>query len=84
NIIPLCMAATQIWLMAMTPKTGDATQRRVMMFTPLIFLFICYNFAAALALYYTTQNLFSIVQFYYNKRQPLPTLEKRVPAGKRK
>ncbi len=84
NIIPLCMAASQIWLMAMTPKTGDATQRRVMMFTPLIFLFICYNFAAALALYYTTQNLFSIVQFYYNKRQPLPTLEKRVPAGKRK
>src|SRR6267143_788217 len=84
NIIPLCMAATQIWLMAMTPKTGDPTQRRVMMFTPLIFLFICYNFAAALALYYTAQNLFSIVQFYYNKRQPLPTLEKRVPAGKRK
>jgi YidC/Oxa1 family membrane protein insertase len=84
NIIPLCMAATQIWLMAMTPKTGDATQRRVMMFTPLIFLFICYNFAAALALYYTTQNLFSIVQFYYNKRQPLPTLEKRLPPGKRK
>jgi YidC/Oxa1 family membrane protein insertase len=78
------MAATQIWLMAMTPKTGDPTQRRVMMFTPLIFLFICYNFAAALALYYTAQNLFSIVQFYYNKRQPMPTLEKRVPPGKRK
>ena len=84
NVIPLCMAATQIWLMQMTPKTGDPTQRRVMMFTPLIFLFICYNFAAALALYYTTQNLFSIVQFYYNKRQPIPTLEKRVPPGKQK
>ena len=84
NIIPLCMAATQIWLMAMTPKTGDATQRRVMMFTPLIFLFICYNFAAALALYYTTQNLFSILQFYQNKRQPAPTLEKKIPPAKRK
>ena len=84
NVIPLCMAASQIWLMAMTPKTGDPTQRRVMMFTPLIFLFICYNFAAALALYYTTQNLFSIVQFYYNKRQPVPTLEKIQPPGKRK
>ena len=84
NIIPLCMAATQIWLMAMTPKTGDPTQRRVMMFTPLIFLFICYNFAAALALYYTAQNLFSILQFYQNKRQPAPTLEKVAPAGKRK
>ena len=84
NIIPLCMAATQIWLMAMTPKTGDPTQRRVMMFTPLIFLFICYNFAAALALYYTAQNLFSILQFYQNKRQPMPKLEKVAPAGKRK
>jgi YidC/Oxa1 family membrane protein insertase len=84
NIIPLCMAATQIWLMAMTPKTGDATQRRVMMFTPLIFLFICYNFAAALALYYTAQNLFSILQFYQNKNQPMPKLEKVALAGKRK
>ena len=84
NIIPLCMAATQVWLMAMTPKTGDPTQRRIAMFTPLIFLFICYNFAAALALYYTAQNLFSILQFYQNKRQPTPTLEKVAPAGKRK
>jgi YidC/Oxa1 family membrane protein insertase len=84
NISPLCMAATQVWLMAMTPKTGDPTQRRIMMFMPLIFLFICYNFAAALALYYTAQNLFSILQFYQNKRQPMPTLEKVAPPGKRK
>jgi YidC/Oxa1 family membrane protein insertase len=84
NIIPLCMAATQIWLMQMTPKTGDATQRRVMMFTPLIFLFFCYNFAAALALYYTSQNLFSILQFYLNKKQPMPKLEKVAPTAKRK
>jgi YidC/Oxa1 family membrane protein insertase len=84
NIIPLCMAATQIWLMQMTPKTGDSTQRRIMMFTPLIFLFICYNFAAALALYYTTQNLFSILQFYLNKKQPMPKLEKAAAPGKRR
>src|SRR6266404_3961457 len=84
NIIPLLMAATQVWLMAMTPKTGDPTQRRIMMFPPLMFLFFCYNFAAALALYYTAQNLFSILQFYQNKRQPMPTLEKVAPAGKRK
>ena len=84
NILPLLMAATQVWLMAMTPKTGDPTQRRIMMFTPLIFLFFCYNFAAALALYYTAQNLFSILQFWQNKRQPMPTLEKVAPAGKRK
>jgi YidC/Oxa1 family membrane protein insertase len=84
NILPLCMAATQVWLMQMTPKTGDATQRRVMMFTPLIFMFICYNFAAALALYYTAQNLFSILQFYQTRNQPMPTLEKVPPPGKGK
>jgi YidC/Oxa1 family membrane protein insertase len=84
NILPLLMGATQVWLMAMTPKTGDATQRRMMMFMPVIFMLFCYNFAAALALYYTAQNLFSILQFYQNRRQPMPTLEKVAPAGKRK
>jgi YidC/Oxa1 family membrane protein insertase len=33
-----------------------------MMFMPLIFVFICYSFASALALYYTTQNIFGIFQ----------------------
>jgi YidC/Oxa1 family membrane protein insertase len=84
NILPILMGATQVWLMRMTPKTGDPTQRRLMMFMPLIFLFFCYNFAAALALYYTAQNLFSILQFWYNKRQPMPTLEKVALTAKRK
>jgi YidC/Oxa1 family membrane protein insertase len=83
NILPLIMGATNLWLMRMTPKTGDSTQQRVMMFMPLIFLFFCYNFAAALALYYTTQNLFTILQLYQNRRQPLPVLEKVAPAGKK-
>jgi YidC/Oxa1 family membrane protein insertase len=84
NILPVLMGATNVWLMRMTPKTGDPNQRRMLMFMPIIFLLFCYNFAAALALYYTAQNLFSILQFYHNKRQPPPTLEKVAPAGKRK
>ena len=83
NVLPLIMGATNIWLMRMTPKTGDSTQQRIMMFMPLIFLFFCYNFAAALALYYTTQNLFTILQLWQNQRQPVPVLEKIVPAGKK-
>jgi YidC/Oxa1 family membrane protein insertase len=77
------MGATNLWLMRMTPKTGDSTQQKVMMFMPLIFLFFCYNFAAALALYYTTQNLFTILQLYQNRKQPAPVLEKVAPPGKR-
>lgn len=83
NILPIIMGSTNLWLMRMTPKTGDSTQQRVMMFMPLIFLFFCYNFAAALALYYTTQNLFTILQLYQNRRQPVPVLEKVALAGKK-
>jgi YidC/Oxa1 family membrane protein insertase len=83
NILPIIMGSTNIWLMRMTPKTGDSTQQRIMMFMPLIFLIFCYNFAAALALYYTTQNLFTILQLYQNRKQPLPVLEKAAPAGKK-
>lgn len=83
NILPLIMGATNIWLMRMTPKTGDSTQQRVMMFVPLIFLFFCYNFAAALALYYATQNLFTILQLYQNRRKPIPVMEKASVAAKK-
>jgi YidC/Oxa1 family membrane protein insertase len=84
NILPIIMGSTNLWLMRMTPKTGDSTQQKVMMFMPLIFLFFCYNFAAALALYYTTQNLFTILQLYQNRRLPAPVLEKVAPPGKKK
>jgi YidC/Oxa1 family membrane protein insertase len=83
NILPLIMGATNLWLMRMTPKTGDTTQQRMLMFMPLIFLIFCYNFAAALALYYTTQNLFTILQLYQNRKQPMPVLEKVAPPGKK-
>ncbi len=83
NILPLIMAVTNLWLMRLTPKSGDATQQKVMMFMPLIFVVFCYNFAAALALYYTTQNLFTILQLYQTRNQPVPVLEKVAVAGKK-
>ena len=84
NLLPLLMAATSVWMMRVTPKSGDATQQRMMMFMPVIFVVFCYNFAAALSLYYTTQNLLTILQLYLNRRQPMPKLEKVVPAAKQK
>ncbi len=83
NVLPILMALTNVWMMQLTPKSGDPTQQRVMMFMPIIFVVFCYNFAAALALYYTTQNLLTILQLYQNRRQPVPTLE-RIAAGKKK
>ena len=83
NILPLLMAGTMIWQMQLTPKAGDPAQQKMMAFMPLVFVFITYSFASALALYYTVSNVLSIVQLYVNRKQPLPTLEK-VPSGKKK
>jgi len=80
NIIPLVSAATQVWQLQITPKTGDASQQRILLIMPIVFLFICYNFAAALSLYYTASNLFTIVQTYLTMKQTAPDLPKPVKA----
>ncbi len=59
NVLPLVMAVTMFWQMAISPKSGDAVQQRIFMFMPVIFIVFCYNYASALALYWTVQNLFS-------------------------
>ena len=83
NLLPIIMAGTMIWQMVITPKTGDATQQRIMYFMPVIFLVFAYNYASGLALYWTTQNIFSIVQLYLTRNRPLPTLEKKSVIAKR-
>ncbi|MGH8047224.1 MAG: YidC/Oxa1 family insertase periplasmic-domain containing protein [Chthoniobacterales bacterium] len=83
NILPLVMAGTMLWQMAISPKSGDATQQRILMFMPVIFIVFAYNYASALSLYWTTQNLFSIVQLYLTRNRPLPTLEKMAVVKKR-
>lgn len=82
NVLPLLMAATMVWQMHVTPKTGDVMQRRIMLVLPVIFLVFCYNFASALALYWTVQNLVSIVQLYLTRNQPIPNLEEMTPPSK--
>ncbi|MEO8207356.1 MAG: YidC/Oxa1 family insertase periplasmic-domain containing protein, partial [Chthoniobacterales bacterium] len=83
NVLPIIMAGTMIWQMALTPKSGDATQQRFMFFMPVIFIVFCYNYASALSLYWTTQNIFSIVQLYFTRNAPLPTLEKKSDVARR-
>jgi YidC/Oxa1 family membrane protein insertase len=87
NVLPLVMAATQLWQMQITPKTGDPAQQRMFLFMPLIFLFICYNYASGLALYWTVQNLFFVAQMYLTRNQvdaPLVKVPKHPQVAKRK
>jgi len=52
------------------------------MFMPFMFFFFCYNFASALALYWTTQNIFSIGQTWLMSKVPEPELKPIKGAGK--
>lgn len=81
NLLPIVMAITSFAQMAMTPATGDKTQRRMMMMMPFMFFFFCYSFASALALYWTTTNLFSIFQTWITNKLPEPELKPRKTEG---
>ena len=83
NPLPFLMAITMVLQMKVTPKTGDKMQQRIFMLMPLIFFFFCYNFASALALYWTTQNIFSIAQTWFMQKMPEPELKTNKKAGKK-
>ena len=84
NVLPLLMAVTMLVQMSLSPKSGDQMQQRMFMFMPLVFIGFCYNYASALALYWTVQNLFSVVQLYVTRNQAPPTLQKVNAPPKRK
>ena len=82
NILPVVMAISSFLQIRMTPKTGDAMQQKIIMFMPFMFFFFCYNFASALALCWTTQNIFSICQTWLMSKVPEPELKARTGAEK--
>ena len=83
NILPIVMAITSFLQIRMTPKTGDPMQQKIIMFMPFMFFFFCYNFASALALYWTTQNIFSIGQTWLMSKIPEPELKARTASQKK-
>ena len=70
NILPILMAATMYLQSKLTPTAGDASQQRMMQIVmPLMMLWMFYNFAAALSLYWTLSQVMSIVQMWMIRRQ---------------
>lgn len=75
NILPLLMAASMFFQMKMTPSPmTDNTQKMIFQAMPFIFLVFCYNFPAGLVLYWTVQNLLTIVQQMITSRMKDPVL----------
>jgi YidC/Oxa1 family membrane protein insertase len=69
NILPLLMGATMLWQSHMTPVSPgmDPTQQKIMRYMPLIFVVFLYRFSAGLTLYWTVQNLLTILQMKLTK-----------------
>ena len=70
NPLPMIMGVTMLLQARMTPMspTADATQQKIMKYMPLMFIVILYNFSAGLTLYWTVQNMLSILQTKLTKK----------------
>lgn len=70
NILPILMAASQVWYQKIMPQQPGVApeQAAIMNLMPIFFGFICYNMPSGLTLYWTLQNLFSIIQQVFINR----------------
>ena len=64
NLLPLLMGVSMLWQSHLTPPSPgmDASQAKMMRYMPLIFLVFLYNYSAGLALYWTVNNLLTVLQ----------------------
>lgn len=63
NILPLLMGVTMFLQMKFSPTpSADPIQQKLFQIMPFLFLIICYNFPSGLVLYWTVQNLLTILQ----------------------
>ena len=61
-LLPIFMGATQILQQRLTPMSGDPMQRRIMQLFPWMFTIFALSFPSGLVLYWTVNNLLTIVQ----------------------
>ena len=95
NLLPLFMVVTQVIQMKLTPMNlgpnasdQQRIQAKMMRMMPYIFLVFLYFFSSALVLYWTIQNVLSIVQTLITKRGsdtiPIPVNTVEEPQEKTK
>jgi YidC/Oxa1 family membrane protein insertase len=73
NLLPIIMGGTMLWQAHLTPPAPgmDPMQQKLMRYMPLMFMVFLYNYSSGLALYWTVNNLLTILQTKLTKTQPL-------------
>jgi len=82
RILPVAMVISQFVMQKMTPTTSaDPTQRKMMLFMPLVFGFMFYQFQSGLVLYWLASNSVGIAQqWLINKMTPAAAVLAPAPA----
>jgi YidC/Oxa1 family membrane protein insertase len=62
NLLPLTMGVTMFFQMRMTPTAASSEQQAIFKFMPIMMVAMLYNFGSGLCLYWTIQNLMTILQ----------------------
>lgn len=68
-ITPVLMGISMLVQQMMTPKTGDPTQRKIMMALPFVFTFMFLNFPSGLVIYWLVNNILTIGQQWIIRRE---------------
>ena len=66
HLLPLLMAASMFWQQKMTPT--DPRQAAMMYFMPILMLVFFYSLPSGLVLYWTANNVMTIIQQYITQR----------------
>jgi YidC/Oxa1 family membrane protein insertase len=69
HILPVIMGATMLIQQKLNPAPPDPMQAKVMMFLPILFTGLFWNFPAGLVLYWIVNNSLSILQQWYITRK---------------
>jgi YidC/Oxa1 family membrane protein insertase len=74
NLLPLLMGGSMLWQSHLTPPSPgmDPTQAKMMRYMPLMFLVFLYTYSSGLALYWTVNNVLTIVQTKLTKMNQTP------------
>jgi len=83
NPMPLIMACTMIWQTKITPQApnADPSMKLMIWLMPVMFLYFCYNFSSGLSLYWTAQNLLTVLQTYLTRNQKIEPPQKVKSSG---
>ncbi|MBQ9537153.1 MAG: membrane protein insertase YidC [Desulfovibrionaceae bacterium] len=68
-ITPILMGVTMVIQQKMSPPAADPTQRKIMMFLPIVFTFLFLTFPSGLVIYWLVNNILSIFQQWLMMRK---------------